>query len=1034
MNKRIDTIITVDITILLLALISAVPAFGQCGKLALNPLTSQLDCTGPAGAGSGTVTSIGVAGTTKQITITGASPITTSGSLTISIPTDLLLPGSLTLGSGYYIDGTAAAAPANPSAGLFRLYVKTATGWCQRDSAGTETCFGATGGTVTSVGLAGTANQITITGTSPITASGSWTASLPSNLLLPDNLDLTAAAAPANPASGKYRIYAKTSTGLCQRDSAGTESCIGAGTMVYPGAGVANSTGSAWGASYAVGTSASNLVQLNGSSQLPAVSGALLTDLPAANVTLSNLTSNSVGLNTDLKPGSWGAVNLGTSLLPFGTLTISGATSGQGGYALIQAASADTSARSIALPAASGTVSLASTSTTNKQLLAATTTAGLGAHLTDNIGVTKLSSGVPGSAAYTDVTALWTTCTSGWLKYDGTCTTPGGGGTVTSSGSPLIHQVSVFTTGTDIKGIAVGATGTLFQGATGADPAWTATPSLGTDNSTAGTFQLANGSANAHTIWGSGATTSNTVLGPATVPTTGHLLDCSTSSTTCTLHDSGVATANVVTSAAALTSTALMTGAGSQGAQTPAATATLDASGNISTPGSISTGVGGSVAGILGLGQGTAPSTGTTMIKLHAPTSVTSYNLVLPGSSATGFLLGTNAANVNTLSFVGSTGSGSVTLATSPAFTTDIHAVSAGGATNGTAALPWSDLYFAGTSGTPATNHFKVTGASTSGERVFTVPDSATSWAVTEKASRTANQFVTHITSGTQTTAAIAAADLPATLTSGTAIVNAALTTPAIGAATGTSVTLGTDNSVAGTVQVANSAANAHTIWTSGATTTNTIAGPATVPTTGHLLDCTTASTTCTLHDSGVVTANVVNASSPAAGIAHFAGSTQTVTSSAVVNGDLGANAVDSAKMAVVNTRRVCDISVGDTSGSALANAALGPQKRICFVPAAATIVEIDVAADGGTPNVIVGVNAAGSVSNLVSGALATASSGGIACSKTTAVTGIDGATTCSATLQNNTSVAAGSYIELVSGTAGGVAKFMTIHVIYTVN
>jgi hypothetical protein len=51
----------------------------------------------------------------------------------------------------------------------------------------------------------------------------------------------------------------------------------------YPGAGVALSTGSAWGTSYTVGTAASNLVQLNGSSQLPAVSAALLTGFPTLN-------------------------------------------------------------------------------------------------------------------------------------------------------------------------------------------------------------------------------------------------------------------------------------------------------------------------------------------------------------------------------------------------------------------------------------------------------------------------------------------------------------------------------------------------------------------------------------------------------------------------------------------------------------------------------------------------------------------------------------------------------------------------------
>ena len=39
--------------------------------------------------------------------------------------------------------------------------------------------------------------------------------------------------------------------------------------MVYPGAGVAVSNGSAWGTSLTVGTSANNLVQLDSSAQLP---------------------------------------------------------------------------------------------------------------------------------------------------------------------------------------------------------------------------------------------------------------------------------------------------------------------------------------------------------------------------------------------------------------------------------------------------------------------------------------------------------------------------------------------------------------------------------------------------------------------------------------------------------------------------------------------------------------------------------------------------------------------------------------------
>ena len=50
------------------------------------------------------------------------------------------------------------------------------------------------------------------------------------------------------------------------------------GSATYPSAaGVANWNGSAWGTSYTVGTAADNLVQLNASAQLPAVSADLLT-------------------------------------------------------------------------------------------------------------------------------------------------------------------------------------------------------------------------------------------------------------------------------------------------------------------------------------------------------------------------------------------------------------------------------------------------------------------------------------------------------------------------------------------------------------------------------------------------------------------------------------------------------------------------------------------------------------------------------------------------------------------------------------
>ncbi len=106
--------------------------------------------------------------------------------------------------------------------------------------------------------------------------------------------------------------------------------------------------------------------------------------------------------------------------------------------------------------------------------------------------------------------------------------------------------------------------------------------------------------------------------------------------------------------------------------------------------------------------------------------------------------------------------------------------------------------------------------------------------------------------------------------------------------------TLGIAGSVQGLLALANgSGGGSANIIGAAATTGNTTLFPVSVPTNGHLLDCSTSSTTCTIHDSGVVTANVVNASSPGAGVAHFAGSTQTVTSSSVVNADIANSTID---------------------------------------------------------------------------------------------------------------------------------------------
>ncbi len=150
------------------------------------------------------------------------------------------------------------------------------------------------------------------------------------------------------------------------------------------------------------------------------------------------------------------------------------------------------------------------------------------------------------------------------------------------------------------------------------------------------------------------------------------------------------------------------------------------------------------------------------------------------------------------------------------------------------------------------------------------------------------------------------------------------------------------------------------------------------------------------------------------------------------VNLVLSSDLLGSSQQAVVNTIRTCTIVVGADNGSVLVDADLA-QSQQCFVPFAATVTEITVFADAGTPNVLVQRKIAGSATALLSSALATASAGAIACSRPTAVTGYDATTTCSATLQNTT-IAAGSTLGLTSGTAGGAAKRMTVAISYTVN
>lgn len=588
---------------------------------------------------------------------------------------------------------------------------------------------------------------------------------------------------------------------------------------------------------------------------------------------------------------------------------------------------------------------------------------------------------------------------------------------------------------------------------------------------------------------------------------------------------SGSGTVTVV-AAGSLTSTALVTGGGTTTLQTPSATATMDSSGNISTPGSLTTGAGGSVGGSLQLTQGTATTPATNSVVFQAPTSVTAYSMAVPSAAGTGFILNTDTSNVGAWTFVGFTGTGNVARATSPTFVTPVLGTPTSGTLTNATGLPIST----GVSGlgtgvatflaTPSSANLasSVTDETGSGALVFATSPTLVTPAlgtpgsgVMTNVTGTATGLTSGITNALKsasTTVDVSAATAPSSgqvltstdsthatwqgvsfsaLTAGTVAAVALfpggdILMGGVDGQTGTTytmlsadeaklITFNNASSVAVTLPQAtttgftngaffhifNRGAGAVTItpttstvnggatlvlnqsqgayvmsdgtnysaWVSSAPSgSGTVTNIATTSPIGGGPITTTGTLTCT---------TCVVASSPGAGIAHFAGSTQTVTSSTIATGDIAANAVTSAKLAVANTYRTCDIPINDTSGSAIVSGQMGPQSRICYIPAAATIVEMDVNADAGTPNIIVGRNHAGTITNIVSSALATAASGGIACSNTGGTTGLNGATTCSSTLQN-TSLAAGDYLELVSGTPGGTAKFFVAHVVYTVN
>jgi hypothetical protein len=297
---------------------------------------------------------------------------------------------------------------------------------------------------------------------------------------------------------------------------------------------------------------------------------------------------------------------------------------------------------------------------------------------------------------------------------------------------------------------------------------------------------------------------------------------------------------------------------------------------------------------------------------------------------------------------------------------------------------------------------------------------------VVSSAALTTNQLI--IGGGGQNATALGSLGTTTTVLHGNNVGN-----PSFGA-----VVLTTD--VSGTLPTANGGLGA-----AGSTFTGFLRGGSTITGVELVGDVSTSGSNLTTIGAGVVTGGssgkMALATITTANIAFNTITGNNIASSTILGSNIATNTIASGNMQTQLIRRTCQIVVGaDGASVALSNSDLA-QKQFCQIPYIATVNEIDVTADAGTPSVTVGVSnctaapcTSGNitVSNLVSSALATASSGAAACSKTSASTGFDNVTTCSSTLQN-TAIAAGNYINLVSGTAGGTAKRMTIVVHYTV-
>ena len=184
----------------------------------------------------------------------------------------------------------------------------------------------------------------------------------------------------------------------------------------------------------------------------------------------------------------------------------------------------------------------------------------------------------------------------------------------------------------------------------------------------------------------------------------------------------------------------------------------------------------------------------------------------------------------------------------------------------GSATLPFKDIFLAGSSGTPGTNNFRLTGASTSGTRVVTLFNATDT--VVGKATTDTFTNKTFDTAGSGNSFSINGTAITAVTGTGSVVLatSPALTTPSLGVATATSINGLTITSSTGTFTLTNAKTLAvtNTLTLSG-TDSTTMTFPSTTATIARTDAAQTFTGTQTYSNAVIYTNNAIAASGNAA-------------------------------------------------------------------------------------------------------------------------------------------------------------------------